>query len=238
MSLRFFPEQRKGGVFAVFALLFAALLLAGCTNSRGGTVPYDVANFGAPDSERIAPPVDTTIGVQDVINVSVYQLTDFNRDVQVDTSGNITLPLVGTVAAAGRTAPQLQQDIAGKLATYVRQPSVLVTVKESVAKSVTIEGSVTRPGLYPVAGQITLLQAIALGGGPSESANPRRVVIFRNINGQRQAAAFDLVSIRRAESPDPAVYGNDIVVVDGSNLRQTYRDLIQSVPLLAIFRPF
>jgi polysaccharide export outer membrane protein len=84
---------------------------------------------------------------------------------------------------------------------------------------------------------MTLMQAIALAKGPTEDANPHRVAIFRTINGKRQAASFDLVSIRRGEAQDPPVYSGDIVVVDGSSVKSLEKRLLQSIPFLAIFGP-
>ena len=86
---------------------------------------------------------------------------------------------------------------------------------------------------------MTLMQAVALAGGVDEqTANPRRVAVFRTIGGQRQAAAFDLVSIRRGEMEDPPVYSGDIVVVDGSSIKAAQKQIFQAFPLLNIFRPF
>ena len=101
-----------------------------------------------------------------------------------------------------------------------------------------MEGSVNKPGLYPIPGELSLLQAIAMSGGPSEAANPRKVAIFREIEGERKVAVFDLVDIRNGEMEDPSVYGNDIVVMDGNQTRQTYRELLRSVPLIALFLAF
>ena len=74
--------------------------------------------------------------------------------------------------------------------------------------------------------------------GTSEDANPRRVAVFRVIGGQRQAAAFDLTAIRRGQSQDPQIYPGDIVVVDGSSVKSAQKQILQSIPLLALFRPF
>ena len=104
---------------------------------------------------------------------------------------------------------------------------------------VTVDGAVSKGGMYPVLGQISLMQAIALAGGVDETtANPRRVAIFRTIDGKRQAAAFDLVSIRRGEMEDPQVFSGDIIIVDGSKIKETQQIIFRSVPLLNIFRPF
>lgn len=225
-------------LFRKVALLCLVAVLAACASTRGGSVPYDVTDFGIPGTERPAPPVSQAIGAGDTLTVQVYQLSDLNGDVIVDAAGNITIPLIGSVVASGKTPAQLQSDIAGKLTTYIRSPAVTVSMKQAVTRTVTVEGSVARPGLFAVNGVITLLQAVALGGGPTEDANPRRVVVFRRIAGERQAAAFDLLSIRRNEAPDPDIFGNDIIVVDGSDSKSQFRTLIQTLPLLSLFRVF
>jgi polysaccharide export outer membrane protein len=97
---------------------------------------------------------------------------------------------------------------------------------------------VQQAGQFPVAGPMTLIQAIALARGTSDSANARRVAVFRKIGGQRQAAAFDLTAIRRGQATDPPIYPGDIVVVDGSSIKAAEKQFFQSVPLLSIFRPF
>jgi len=103
---------------------------------------------------------------------------------------------------------------------------------------VTVDGAVTQSGQYPVAGPLTLIQAVALAHGTTEDANAHRVAVFRTISGQRQAAAFDLASIRRGEAPDPQIYPGDIVVVDGSKIKEAEKQIFASVPLLGMFRPF
>jgi polysaccharide export outer membrane protein len=92
--------------------------------------------------------------------------------------------------------------------------------------------------MFPVNGPMTLIQAIARAKGTDDNANPRRVAIFRQIQGQRMAAAFDLTDIRRGKVEDPRVYSGDIVVVDGSRVKEIQRQVLQSIPLLSLFRPF
>jgi polysaccharide export outer membrane protein len=104
---------------------------------------------------------------------------------------------------------------------------------------VTVEGAVQHSGQFPVNGPMTLIQAVALANGTRADANERRVAIFRTIEGKRQAAAFDLKDIRDARSPDPAVYAGDIVVVDGSRIKEIEQQLLQGVQImtLGVFRP-
>jgi polysaccharide export outer membrane protein len=82
------------------------------------------------------------------------------------------------------------------------------------------------------------MRAVALAGGVTEDANPHRIAVFRSVGGQRQAAAFDLSAIRRGQAQDPAIYPGDIVVVDGSSIKEGFKKILSSFPLLTIFRPF
>jgi polysaccharide export outer membrane protein len=101
-----------------------------------------------------------------------------------------------------------------------------------------VDGAVKASGSFPINGSLTLMQAIALSGGTSEDANLRRVAVFRTVSGQRQAAAFDLQEIRRGRSIDPPVFAGDIVVVDGSAVKETQKRILSNLPILSIFRPF
>ena len=97
--------------------------------------------------------------------------------------------------AVDLTTAQLDQRLTEKLGEkYLENPDVSVGVKASTRRSVTVDGAVKQAGSYPVTGSLTLMQAVALAGGTAEDANARRVAIFRQIGGKRQAAAFDLAS--------------------------------------------
>jgi polysaccharide export outer membrane protein len=136
------------------------------------------------------------------------------------------------------TADDLTVELARRYGeNYLRNPQIAVGIAESRGSVITLEGSVTQPGMYPVLGRTTLLQAIAMARGLHELANPRRVAIFRQVDGQRMAAAFDLTTIRAGEGPDPEVYRGDIIVVDGNSGRQTWLDVLRSLPVLSVFSP-
>lgn len=221
-------------------LTAAIIALAACTGSRSNYVAYDRTDFGSPDApsaERLA--TEYRIAPLDKLTINVFQVDQLSGEYQVDLTGNIAMPLVGNVSAADKTTEELQEHLVAVLSeTYLRNPDVTVGITEATGSSVTIEGSVNNPGVYPTFGSMTLLQAMALGGGLDEFANPRTVVVFRQIDGQRMAAGFDLTNIRRGEDPDPEIYRGDIIVVDGSQTRRAWRDIIQTVPIFSIFRPF
>ena len=220
------------------ALTVAAALLAGCADTRGGPIPYD-QSLAAPDAPSLqALESNYKIAPMDRLAIKVFKSEDISGEYDVDLAGHISLPLIGEVEAANLTTAELDRRLTEKLGEkYLEHPDVSVSIKQSSGRMVTIDGAVKSSGAFPVAGSLTLLQAIALARGTAEDANPRRVAIFRTISGKRQAAAFDLTSIRRGQAPDPSIYPGDIIVVDGSSVKATERRILQSIPLLAIFGP-
>lgn len=222
--------------------ILAAVMLAGCGGPR-----MDISEMTAAqpvDLQAVptvaAAPAEYRIGVGDKLDVRVFQVADLSfAELVVDTSGNINMPLIGAVRSAGRTAGEMSADIAARLAArYLRDPQVTVTVKEAANQKVTVDGAVTRPGVYEMRGSTSLLQAVAMAEGPTTVADLTKVAVFRTVAGQRSVAVFDLASIRQGRASDPQVFGDDVIVVDTSRLSSTLRNLIGVIPALAIFRPY
>ncbi len=233
--------DRSGRTRILVAMVgLSTICVAGCADSRGGPIPYNVGTFGTPD----LPTVQTLessykIAPMDTLSVKVFKMPDLSGDYEVDLTGQVSLPLIGSVAAADLTTTQLDEALTRKLGEkYLENPDVSVGIKSSTRRNVTVDGAVVRAGSYPVLGPTTLIQAIASAGGTGPDANARRVAIFRSIGGKRQAAAFDLTSIRRGEAPDPPIYPGDIIVVDGSSVKSMQKQILNSLPILSIFRPF
>ena len=231
--------SRQMRALAALLALCAALLLTGCAGTRGGPIDYNVENFGRPDTPTVLTLEDDyKIGPMDTLRINVFQVPDLSGEFEVDLTGHIAMPLLGNVKAVDLTTAQLDERLTQQLgAKYLQSPDVSVGIKSSTLRNLTVDGSVRQPGVYPVNGPMTLVQAIALARGTDDTANPRRVAIFRQIEGKRMAAAFDLVSIRRGEMEDPQVYRGDIIVVDGSNVRAIQRELLTALPLIGIFNP-
>ena len=179
------------------------------------------------------------IGPDDQLDVNVFDIGEISRSVQVDAGGKIVLPLVGEVQAAGKTADQLSAEIAGDLKQkYVKNPLVTVTVKEAVSQRVTVDGAVVQPGIYPLAGPTTLMQAIALAkGADDKSADYHKVAVYRLVDGQRQGTTYDLAAIRSGHALDPPVYGRDIIVVPQSGAKAFWHGFVSLAPALAWLRP-
>ena len=224
-------------VLAALAVILGATF-AGAAQKTPPPTPFkDVASAPAPQPNTI--PDDYAIGPQDTLAITVFQVDDLSKTVRVDTNGSILLPLIGEITAIGKTPKQLSTEIATELGkTYLKDPQVTVTIKESTNRRVTIDGAVRQPGIYPISGNTTLSQAIALAQGPSDIANLKEVAIFRNIDNQRMAATFDLSSIRSGKTADPPVVADDVIVVEISGGRRFLRNLTDLVPFARIFRPY
>ena len=222
------------------SLLVASLLLASCADKRGGPIPYNVSDFGSPDRPQpLTLAEDYRIAPLDTLTVKVFKMPDLSGDYDVDLTGQISMPLVGNVKAVDLTTGELGQRLKARYGErYLQNPDISVGVKSSTRASITLDGSVGKPGSVPAGAASTLMQAVAQAGGVTEEANPRRVAIFRQISGQRQAAAFDLTAIRRGEAEDPRVYAGDIIIVDGSGIKAMQKQILNSLPLFSIFRPF
>lgn len=228
---------------AAIAAIGLAFILSGCAT---GTNPSASLPRGQEAYAAIAAPADEgpardyRIGAHDTIGVAVFQEPELSVEkAQVDAAGNITLPLIGTVAAAGKTAGELSALIEQRLgAKYLEDPQVTVSVGGSVSQKVTVQGEVNQAGVYEIKGRTSLLEALAMAKGESKVASLKEVVVFRQLGGQRMGAVFDVASIRRGDAPDPEILGNDVVVVGYSHARSIWRDVLTSSPLLGLFRPF
>jgi polysaccharide export outer membrane protein len=189
----------------------------------------------APDrSDLTAADRPALIGPLDTIQVDVFNVPDLTRELQVDASGRIAMPLIGTMDARGKTAGELASMIERALAgRYVRNPEVTINIRNSVSQVVTVDGQVVEPGLYPVTNQMTLMRVIASAKGLSEFAREDDVVILRTVDNQRMAGLYNIASIRRGAYDDPPIYANDVVIVGNSPQRRMFRDVVSLAPLLA-----
>lgn len=226
--------------FASLALLVG---VAACTSSprdvTTATVATPVSSAELESTQR-RENSDYRIGATDLLRVSVFQVPDLSFDeLRVDASGNIQMPLIGQVRAAGLTPGELSAVLTERLgARYLRNPQVSITVTEAASQKVTIDGAVNKPGVYAMRGQTTLLQAVAMAEGPARTANLERLAIFRQGEQGRMVAVFDLSAIRSGTAEDPLIQGDDIIVVDTSRLSRTMQDVLQALPGLAVFAYF
>lgn len=223
------------------SLAFALLLPTACSSYSGLSDDHPAVSvtqkLPAPDVVSIQPQNRPyLVGPYDSIAIEVYGAPELNRQGMVDAAGNFSMPIASELHVSGLTTGQIAGLVRSRLAgRYIRDPQVSVQLTEARSQQITVDGAVEQPGVYPILGRTTLQRVIALAHGTTDFAKLDKVVVFREVGGQRMAAVFSLKDIREGTSPDPEVYGNDTVVVGDNAARRVFRDTIQTLPALGAF---
>lgn len=195
-----------------FGVLFLALVLTACASS--GT-----RSTGAPPEPTEAAVTSYLIGVDDVVQVSVWRNPDLGITVPVRPDGMISVPLIGDVAAGGHTPEQVAADIQQKLATYVRDPQVAVILTDlrshEYLSRVRVTGAVRQPISIPYRQGMTVLDAVLAAGGLTEFAAPDRSALYRKVgDGSRSyAVRLDRILDRGDLSTNFKVAPGDVITV-------------------------
>jgi len=133
------------------------------------------------DSNASAPAVSAEeyrIGPEDVLNINVFEAQELNREVRVSASGEISLPLLGSVRAAGLTPRELEfvlQELLHR--TYMKDPHASVFVREMQSHPVSVMGAVRRPGVFQIRGSKTLLEVLSLAEGLADDAGETAIIL-------------------------------------------------------------
>ncbi len=151
----------------------AMLLISGLALT---TQAADIAKPAAPS--KAVP--EYRLGPEDVIDVFVWKEPDLSTSVVIRPDGKISLPLANELEASGKTAAELQSEIAEKLRKFITEPVVNVMVKQINSLKISVLGEVRKPDVYRIKNQVTVLDAIAMAGGFTDLARPNRVVVLRN----------------------------------------------------------
>lgn len=215
--------------------LFAAGFLSACSSGQHfvGSSPdlqtMPGTNLPQPlSSDVVATARAYHIGPLDKLTIDVFGIEDLtDRKIQVDSAGKLAIPLAGTFDAAGQTSSELALAIEQRLRSrYVRNPQVTVNVEDPKSLVFTVDGQVTKPGIYPVIGRLTLIGSVAAAGGTTRDAALQDVVIFRTVDGKKYAGIYNLKSIREGIYSDPEVYSGDVIEVGDSGGRRRFEELL------------
>ena len=165
--------------------LFLILLL-------GFVVSAGTAGAQAPDSSY-------RIGPNDILNIYVWKEKELTQDVTVLPDGRISFPLIGEVVAQGHTVTDLKKAITDKLQNFVTAPEVTVIVKETRSQVVYTIGKLMRPGPYPLAPNMTVMQALSAAGGFTEWADTKNILIVRREGGKETQLRFNFKEFTAGE---------------------------------------
>lgn len=167
---------------------------------------------------RVTPAVASNyrIGADDVLTINVWHEPEVSRNVPVRPDGNISLPLVGDVKAAGLTPTELQRQLEASFSKYLTNPAVSVIVAEIRSQRINVLGEVMRPGTYALIPPMSVIDAIAGAGGLKEFAKPKKIYVLRTLaNGQRERIKFQYKNVLNGKrgSNDLLLQTRDTVVV-------------------------
>ena len=191
-----------------------AVLLLGAIAAQAQTpsprTPSPVATSGT-----VAPvSTDYRLVAGDKLRIEVYKDDKLSQSLQVRPDGKITLPLVGDVAAAGRTASELREVIATSLKEYNTNPVVTVIVVETVPPLVYVMGEVNNAGPQPLKGDMTVLQALSAAGGFKDFANTKNIKILRRSgNGLQTTLHFNYKDAIRGIGKPIVLQPGDTIIV-------------------------
>ncbi len=171
------------------------------------------------------------VGPLDVLEVTVFKVPELSRSVQVSEAGTINFPLIGEIQAGGKPAREIERELTKALGVkYLQNPQVTVFVKEYNSQRVTVEGAVKKPGVLPMAGGMSLLQAIAQSQGLEATAETN-AVLFRTANGKRSVAKYDITAIRQGNADDPQLQAGDVIIVPTSDVKEGVNTVVKFLPL-------
>ncbi len=156
---------------------------------------------------------DYKLVVGDKLRVEVYRDAQMSQSLQIRPDGKITLPLVGDVAAAGKTPAALRDTLTTSLKEFITNPVVTVIVVEAQPQTVSVIGEVNSPGTHPIKAQTTVIEALALAGGFKDFANTKNIVIQRATLTGVKSLKFNYKDAIKSEGKPMCVEPGDVIIV-------------------------
>ena len=178
-----------------------------------GSLP---ATAGAQDDGAQAPDDAYMVQPGDLLEISVWREEDLQRQVLVRPDGAFSFPLAGDIVATGKTVPELREEIASKLETYIPDLVVTVTVTEIRGNKIYVIGQVNDPGEFIVNPRVDVMQALSMAGGTTAFAALDDIMILRRDgSGRQQAIPFEYKDVERGRSLEQNIVlsSGDVVVV-------------------------
>lgn len=219
---------------------FAGLLLSGCASTPepiiGATSTVPVVALGQ-TNYSFERSTTYLLRPSDRISINVFREPDFTLDaVRIGVEGKISVPMLGSIPAAGKTAESLEADITRRLgALGLKTPMVSVNIVEYASHLVTVEGSVEQPGVFTFQPGSRLSAAIAMAGGPARTAKREQVAVFREAEGGMSIAKFDYSMMSQGTMLDPVLEPGDRVVMGTDGLSVFWQDFLKALPAFGIF---
>ncbi len=168
---------------ALYAVLFLVFVLSFLPSGRGSALAQSAPISKAPSLSQnvLSAPKEYIIGVEDVLDVSVWGETELSKTLAVSPEGTINYPLLGIIKVKDLTPEALEHLLRDRLSQgYLKDPKVTVAIKEFNSKKVMVFGLVGTPGLYKLKGEIPVLELLFMVGNVSKESGNRMVVMRRD----------------------------------------------------------
>jgi len=153
------------------------------------------------------------IGPEDVLYIHVWREDALSKSVPVRMDGNISLPILNEIKAAGLTPLQLKEALTTRLKEFIESPNVSVTVVEANSFKVYVSGQVRLPGVYRLRSETTVLQIIPMAGGFTDWANQKKILIIRRENNKEKRFTVNYKKIIKGKDP-----GSNITLKSGDTI--------------------
>jgi polysaccharide biosynthesis/export protein len=151
----------------------------------------------------------------DVLQVSVWREPELTQQVLVRPDGAFSFPLAGEINAVGKTVEELRRELVERLARYIPDLVVTVTVLEIRGNKIYVIGQVNQPGEFIVNPRVDVMQALSLAGGTTAFASTGEIFVLRRDNGQQRRLPFNFDAVLRGRDLEQNVLlrTGDVVVV-------------------------
>jgi polysaccharide biosynthesis/export protein len=151
----------------------------------------------------------------DVLQISVWREPELSQQVLVRPDGAFSFPLAGDVSAIGKTVEELRRELVERLARYIPDLVVTVTVLEIRGNKIYVIGQVNTPGEFIVNPRVDVMQALSLAGGTTAFASPSEIFVLRRDNGQQRRLPFNFDAVLRGRDLEQNILlrTGDVVVV-------------------------
>ena len=151
----------------------------------------------------------------DKLRIEVYRDAQLSQSLQIRPDGKITMPLIGDVSAEGRTATELRDSLVTSLKEYNTNPVVTVIVVETVPPVFYVMGEVNSPGTFPIKGQVSAVQALAMAGGFKDFAKTKDISVLRKRagGGMHETLKFNYKDALRGKGEPIYLQPGDTIIV-------------------------
>ena len=155
------------------------------------------------------------VGIDDTFDVRVYGEAELTGTFRVATDGTVDYPLAGRVVVAGLRTGEIQRLLVTKLKDrYLKDPQVVVTIKDRNSQKISVLGQVSRPGQVGYYPNMTIVDAIASAGGFTGIAAKNSVNLRREVGGKIEMHVYPVADISEGRSSNVMVLPGDVLVVD------------------------